>query len=234
MHVHGTVGILFPAHVACAKHHTRVLHKKISDTRRFPHRLLAGFGAGACSMIAPLYVSENAPRALRGALTGTFQFFNTFGVMLSFWIDYGAELHLSGSASYMVPLALQGVPAVLLIVGMLFMTESPRFLAKQDRWEKARQVLALVRNLPEDHPYVQSEFSDIALQLERERLLINGAGWRSLQREMWTIPGNRKRVLISFILMLFQNTTGSNAINYYGMFRQVRIFVQCTEIAMPC
>jgi MFS family permease len=199
--------------------------KEISDTPRFLHRLLAGFGAGACSMIAPLYVSENAPRALRGALTGTFQFFNTFGVMLSFWIDYGAELHLSGSASYMVPLALQGVPAVLLIVGMLFMTESPRFLAKQDQWEKARQVLALVRNLPEDHPYVQSEFNDIALQLERERLLINGAGWRSLQREMWTIPGNRKRVLISFILMLFQNTTGSNAINYYGMFCQVRIFV---------
>lgn len=137
--------------------------------------------------------------------------------MLSFWIDYGAELHLTGSASYIVPLAMQAIPALFLIVGMYFMEESPRFLAKQDRWEKAKEVLALVRNLPQDHPYVQNEFQDIALQLERERLLINGAGWRDLQREMWTIPGNRKRVLISFVLMMFQNLTGSNAINYYGM-----------------
>ncbi|EXJ75496.1 uncharacterized protein A1O5_00002 [Cladophialophora psammophila CBS 110553] len=179
-------------------------------------RLIAGLGAGACSMIAPLYVSENAPRALRGALTGTFQFFNTFGVMLAFWIDYGVSLHLTGSSSYMVPLATQGIPAVLLIVGMFFMNESPRYLAKQDQWEKAKKVLSLVRNLPEDHPYVQNEFRDIAIQLERERLLVNGAGWRALQREMWTIPGNRKRALISFILMMFQNLTGSNAINYYA------------------
>src|ERR1700761_2696743 len=174
-------------------------------------------------MIAPLYVSENAPRALRGALTGTFQFFNTFGVMLSFWIDYGAELHLTGSASYMVPLAMQAIPAVLLIIGMFFMTESPRYLAKQDQWEKAKEVLSLVRNLPEDHPYLQNEFRDIAIQLERECLLINGAGWRALQREMWTIPGNRKRALISFVLMMFQNLTGSNAINYYGKFQGVRV-----------
>ena len=160
-------------------------------------------------MIAPLYVSENAPRALRGALTGTFQFFNTFGVMISFWIDYGAELHLTGSASYIVPLAMQGIPALLLIVGMYLMNESPRYLAKQDKWEEAKEVLALVRGLPEDHPYVQNEFRDIAVQLERERILINGAGWKALQREMWTIPGNRNRALISFVLMMFQNLTGS-------------------------
>ncbi|KAF2100151.1 general substrate transporter [Rhizodiscina lignyota] len=188
-------------------------------------RLVAGFGCGACSMIAPLYVSENAPRALRGMLTGTFQFFNTFGVMIAFWIDYGVQLHVTGAASYIVPLAMQAVPAVLLIVGMFFLHESPRFLAKQDKWEEAKKVLALVRNLPESHPYLQNEFNDIAIQLERERLLINGASWRALQREMWTIPGNRRRAIISFVLMMFQNTTGSNAINYYSptIFKDVGI-----------
>lgn len=160
-------------------------------------------------MIAPLYISENAPRALRGALTGMFQLFNTIGVMFAFWIDYGVQLHVHGAASYMVPLALQGIPAVLLMIGMIFLKESPRYLAKQDQWEQARTVLATVRNLPRDHPYIQHEFHDIQVQLEHERLLIGGASWRELQKEMWTIPGNRKRALISFILMMFQNLTGS-------------------------
>lgn len=136
--------------------------------------------------------------------------------MLSFWIDYGCELHQTGSASYMIPLAMQGIPAILLMVGMFFLNESPRYLAKQDQWEKARNILAQVRNLPQDHPYIQNEFQDIAIQLEHERLLINGAGWRALQKEMWTIPGNRRRAMISFVLMMFQNLTGSNAINYYA------------------
>lgn len=171
---------------------------------------------GASSMIAPLYVSENAPRALRGALIGIFQLFNTIGVMIAFWIDYGVQQHVKGPASYIVPLAMQGIPAVFLMIGMFFLKESPRWLAKQDRWEEAKVVLSLVRNLPEDHPYIQNEFQDIATQLERERVLVNGDNWRTLQKEMWTIPANRKRAMISFVIMMFQNLTGVNAINYYA------------------
>lgn len=48
-------------------------------------RLIAGFGVGAASMLTPLYVSECAPRAIRGALTGFYQLFIVNGVMLSFW-----------------------------------------------------------------------------------------------------------------------------------------------------
>jgi hypothetical protein len=63
-----------------------------------------------------------------------------------------------------------------------------------------------------DHPYLQEEFNDMATQLEHERLLVGGETFWSLQREMWTIPGNRKRVLISIGLMICQQMTGTNAI----------------------
>jgi sugar porter (SP) family MFS transporter len=171
---------------------------------------------GAASMVAPLYISEYAPRAIRGALTGIFQLFNTMGVMLAFWIDYGTQQHINGAASYIVPLATQGIPAILLIIGMFFLKESPRFLVKQDRWEEARKILATTRNLPQDHPYLEEEFHDMRVQLEHERLLINGAGFWSLQKEMWTIPANRRRAIISIVLMMCQNLTGTNAINYYA------------------
>jgi len=180
-------------------------------------RLIAGVGVGMASMVVPLYISENSPRAIRGGLTGLYQLFIATGTCLAFWVNYGSLLHLSGSATvYIVPLALQALPAVLLCGCMALNKESPRFLAKQDRWEEANSVLARMRNLPVTHEYVQSEIKDIADQLEHERMLVAGATVKDLLREMFTIPGNRKRALISIGLMVCQQMTGTNAINYYA------------------
>jgi sugar porter (SP) family MFS transporter len=181
-----------------------------------PQSLINGFGVGFASMINPLYVSENAPRAIRGGLTGLYQLFITTGIMLAFWINYGSSLHLKGTSQYMVPLAMQALPAILLLIGMLLCNESPRWLAKQDRWEDARATLSRVRNLPSTHPYLEKEFQDIVNQLEHERQLIGGSGFWDLMREMWLIPGNRKRAMISIFLMVCQQMTGTNAINYYA------------------
>lgn len=75
-------------------------------------RFVSGVGVGAASMLVPLYISENAPRAIRGGLTGLYQLFIATGTMLAFWINYGGALHLKGKATFQVPLALQMVPAV--------------------------------------------------------------------------------------------------------------------------
>lgn len=179
-------------------------------------RFIAGLGCGAASMVNPLYISENAPRAIRGLLTGIYQVFIVTGIMIAFWINYGALLHFKGEAQWVVSLAMQALPATLLFVGMLLCNESPRFLAKQDKWERSKIVLSKVRGLPESHPYVEEEFNEICTQLERERGLAGGSGFMALQREMWTIPGNRKRVILSIVLMICQQMTGVNAINYYA------------------
>ena len=67
-----------------------------------------------------------------------------------------------------------------------------------------------------EHPYIQAEYGEMVTQLENERLLIGGAGFKDLMREMWTIPGNRKRAIISITLMICQQMTGTNAINNYA------------------
>jgi len=94
--------------------------------------------------------------------------------------------------------------------------ESPRWLARQDNWEKATAVLCQVTTLPADHPYIKMELDEMAQQLENERIIIGGATFWDLQREMWTIKGNRNRALISIGLMTCQQMTGTNAINYYA------------------
>ncbi|KAF2022005.1 general substrate transporter [Aaosphaeria arxii CBS 175.79] len=179
-------------------------------------RFVAGVGVGGASMVVPLYISENAPRAIRGGLTGIYQLFIATGTMLAFWVNYGSIMHIKGPATYIVPLALQALPAILLMGCMALNKESPRFLAKADKWEEATAVLARIRNLPIDHPYVQAEINDISVQLEHERMLIGGAKTKDLLREMFTIPGNRKRAFISIGLMICQQMTGTNAINYYA------------------
>ncbi|KAF4534912.1 Quinate permease [Lasiodiplodia theobromae] len=188
-------------------------------------RFIAGLGVGAASMVVPLYISENAPRAIRGGLTGIYQLFITTGTMLAFWTNYGSIKHLHGDTTFIVPLAAQAIPAVLLLVSMYFCNESPRFLAKQDRWEEATAILVRIRQLPASHPYVQSELTEIAEQLEHERRLIGGASLKDLQKEMWLIPGNRKRALLTVGLMVCQQMTGTNAINYYApqIFRSLGI-----------
>ncbi|CAG8959417.1 hypothetical protein HYFRA_00001315 [Hymenoscyphus fraxineus] len=179
-------------------------------------RVVAGVGVGAASMLTPLYVSENAPRAIRGGLTGIYQLFIVTGVMLSFWVNYGTSTTLKGDAQWQVPLALQGLPAVALFAGIALCNESPRWLARDDNWEKATTVLARLRNLPTDHSYIQMELDEMREQLENERLLIGGAGFWDLQKEMWLIKGNRNRALVSIGLMICQQMTGTNAINYYA------------------
>lgn len=91
-------------------------------------RFIAGLGVGAASMITPLYTSENAPRAIRGALTGMYQFFIVTGVCVAFWINYGSLLHSHGTVQYVVPLALQALPALILFFGMFLSSETPRWL----------------------------------------------------------------------------------------------------------
>ncbi|KAF2663342.1 general substrate transporter [Microthyrium microscopicum] len=179
-------------------------------------RFVAGVGVGGASTVTPLFVSENAPRAIRGGLTGLYQLFIATGVMLAFWINYGSLLNLSGDSTYIVPLALQALPAVLLVVSMLLTNESPRFLAKAGKWPAATSALCRVRNLKPDHPYIQSEINDMATQLKHEQELTSGSGTKDLLKEMWQIPGNRKRTSLSILLMICQQMTGTNAINYYA------------------
>jgi hypothetical protein len=66
--------------------------------------------------------------------------------------------------------------------------------------------------LPADSEYIQNEIHEMADQLDHERRLTGDATFKTLLKEMWTIPGNRNRAVISILLMIFQQMTGVNAI----------------------
>ncbi|KAG6288085.1 hypothetical protein E4U09_005753 [Claviceps aff. purpurea] len=184
-------------------------------------RFISGLGVGCASTVSPLYVSECCPRAIRGGLTGFYQLFNVVGIMIAFWVNYGCLLHVQAPAVYIVPLALQALPAALLVAGMLMSPErsiplNPRWCAQKDDWEGTTRVLVKLRGLPAESEYVAREIQEMADQLAQEHRLMGDANLRSLMRELWLVPANRKRAIITVVLMICQQLTGVNAINYYA------------------
>ncbi|KAG6240159.1 hypothetical protein E4U25_008350 [Claviceps purpurea] len=184
-------------------------------------RFISGLGVGCASTVSPLYVSECCPRAIRGGLTGFYQLFNVVGIMIAFWVNYGCLLHVQAPAVYIVPLALQALPAayakILLVAGMLMSPErsiplNPRWCAQKDDWEGTTRVLVKLRGLPAESEYVAREIQEMAGQLAQERRLMGDANFRSLMRELWLVPANRKRAIITVVLMICQQLTGVNAI----------------------
>lgn len=106
-------------------------------------RIINGLSVGICSAQVPVYISELAPPSKRGRLVGFQQWAITWGIMIMFFICYGSSF-LKGTAAFRLPWGLQMIPAILLYFGLCLMPESPRWLAKRDRWGDAKDVLDLI------------------------------------------------------------------------------------------
>jgi hypothetical protein len=93
----------------------------------------------------------------------------TWGILIMFYISYGCSF-IKGTGAFRVPWGLQMVPAIFLFLAMLFLPESPRWLAKKDRWEDAVGVLALVHAHGDvNSPFVAKEMAEIREVVEFER-----------------------------------------------------------------
>ncbi|KAF5327608.1 hypothetical protein D9619_004804 [Psilocybe cf. subviscida] len=198
-------------------------------------RFVTGLGVGSLSMAVPLYNAEIAPPEVRGSLVALQQLAITFGIMVSFWIDYGTN-YIGGvgagqkEAAWRIPLALQLVPALILGVGILFMPFSPRWLINNGRDEEALQVLSNARRLPPDSELVQIEFLEIRAQylFEKETSELRFPQYQDGSRssnfklglhEYMSLITDRSllyRVAVGSLTMFFQQWTGINAILYYA------------------
>jgi sugar porter (SP) family MFS transporter len=181
-------------------------------------RLITGLGVGATTVIIPVYIAECSPAPIRGRLVGIFEIMLAAASLCGFWVNYGVEQNISNTDNqqWYIPVAIQLVPACLLLLSMPFSIESPRWLISKNRHEAAVKALSWVRNLPADHPWIRGEIEEVQTQVTRETELSGGNqsvfyGFTHLKDR-----SIRTRILISMALMMLQNLTGINAINYYS------------------
>ncbi|KAL1856842.1 hypothetical protein Daus18300_010605 [Diaporthe australafricana] len=131
-------------------------------------RAVAGLGIGASSMVVPVYISETAPPSIRGRLVGIFEIASQGGGMLGFWINYACDrtIDVNRQAQWTVPLAIQLIPGLLLLLGVTWCPESPRWKARGDDFEAAERILTKIRGLDANHAYIQHEMAEIRAQVE--------------------------------------------------------------------
>ncbi|KAK3682868.1 general substrate transporter [Podospora appendiculata] len=172
-------------------------------------RFFAGFGVGLISALIPLYQSETAPKWIRGAIVGAYQLAITIGLLLAAVVDNATHLH-QDTSSYRIPIAVQFAWSLILIIGMLLLPETPRYLIKRGKMDKAGVSLGRLRKLPRDHPAVLDELAEIKANNDFE-LAIGKASYIDCFRGPML-----KRMLTGMGLQALQQLTGINFIFYYG------------------
>ena len=173
-------------------------------------RVLTGLGVGASAMILPIYIAECSPAAIRGRLVGLFEVMLQVALVFGFWVNYGVNKNISPDTrkQWVIPVAVQFIPAGLLVMSMAFMIESPRWLVSKNRIQAATKALSWVRNLSPDHPYLQREIGIMEGAVTHELEETGGSrNWVQIFRELGR-KGVRNRLFISCGLMIFQNMTG--------------------------
>lgn len=153
-------------------------------------RFLGGWGVGMVSALVPTYVSECAPKAIRGRCTGLIQLSNNFGIMFAcasasldlfkvhqlnllttVWVNYSASKNIAyGEMQWRIPFTMQLVPGVLFLIALFFQPESPRWLAEHGKLDRAAAALAFATGKTKDDESVQETLREICKEFEgRER-----------------------------------------------------------------
>jgi MFS transporter, SP family, galactose:H+ symporter len=171
-------------------------------------RLFLGLAIGTAAVAAPLYIAEAAPLETRGALVSTYQLAITFGILAS----YVAGYTLASGNAWRLMFGLGAVPAIVLIVGLFFMPETPRWLALKGRLVEAKASILRLRGTGAT---VDRELEEI------DRSVRDDAGRKGGYAVMFE-PAIRPALVVGMGLFLLQQLSGINAVIYYAP----EIFIQ--------
>jgi sugar porter (SP) family MFS transporter len=164
-------------------------------------RFLGGLGVGCSSVTAPIYISEISPAEKRGKLVGLFQFNVVFGIVVSYLSNY--LIGQQGEDSWRLMLGIQAVPALIFLVLLRFVPESPRWLYLQKgKLEEARKILHVI-----DRDRAEQILSSIKNSADREGAVESG----HLFSARYRTP-----VTLAVLFAIFNQVSGINAIIYYS------------------
>lgn len=163
-------------------------------------RVLLGLAVGIASYSAPLYLSEMATEQVRGKMISLYQLMITFGIVVAFLSD----TVFSYSGNWRAMLGVLAIPAVVLLFMVIFLPNSPRWLAAKGLHVEAEEVLRMLRDTSEK---ARQELNEI-----RESLRMKQSGF-ALFRSNRNV---RRVVFLGMLLQCMQQFTGMNIIMYYA------------------
>ncbi|KAI9157929.1 Sugar transporter STL1 [Paramyrothecium foliicola] len=175
-------------------------------------RVVGGVGNGMVTSTIPTWQSECARPERRGFLILLSGALISGGIMISYWVVYGFYF-LEGEVRWRFPLAFQSFFTILVMIGLLYLPDSPRWLVIKGRHAEAREVIGRLLDKDEHSAEVEEEMSQITTALSVQQ----GGGFFS--RLVTRGPSqNLRRTLLGIAAQFFQQICGINLITYYATF----------------
>ncbi|XP_027338194.1 sugar carrier protein C-like [Abrus precatorius] len=167
-------------------------------------RMLLGFGIGCANQSVPIYVSEVAPYKYRGALNMMFQLAITIGIFVANVLNY-VFAKMKNGEGWRYSLGLAAVPAVMIIIGAIFLPDSPNSLIERGQDGKAKEELIKIRGTTD----VEEEFQDLVAASEASKVVKHP--WATLLKREY-----RPQLTMAIAIPFFQQLTGMNVITFYA------------------
>jgi len=164
-------------------------------------RFMGGLGIGGSSVLGPMYIAEIAPAESRGRLVAVFQFNVVLGILIAYLSNYLVTLAGFGAAEWRWEFGVAAFPAILFLLLLFAIPESPRWLVSQTKTEDASQVL---KQIGEQN--VQQAIQEISESIQVEK---TETGERLFSGKH-TLP-----IFLAVSIALFNQLSGINAILYY-------------------
>jgi sugar porter (SP) family MFS transporter len=181
-------------------------------------RMFGGVAIGLASSLSPMYISEVAPARMRGQLVSINQLTIVIGILLAQVINWSLVRHLPAGATdefiksswfgqqgWRWMFGLTSAPALLFLLGMFFVPESPRWLAKYGPRERARGVLTQIGGAA----YADAALAEIQATLASEEI-------QQVRFADLLEPRMRKVLGLGVVLAVFQQWCGINVIFNYA------------------
>jgi sugar porter (SP) family MFS transporter len=180
-------------------------------------RMLGGFGVGAALIIAPMYIAEIAPAAMRGRMVSFNQLNIVIGISVAFFSNYlilrlgeselaWAEALRLGEWNWRWMLGVEALPAIVYFFALFAVPESPRWLLMHAQEDEARRVLERVSNRDQ----AEKEIEAVKASLRAEEGTERAAPRELLQ------PALRRVLVIGISIAILQQVTGINAVFFYA------------------
>ncbi|KAF3521218.1 hypothetical protein DY000_02062391 [Brassica cretica] len=163
-------------------------------------RLLEGFGVGIISYTVPVYIAEIAPQNMRGGLGSVNQLSVTIGIMLAYLLGLFVPWRI---------LAVLGtLPCIVLIPGLFFIPESPRWLAKMGMTDDFETSLQVLRGFETD---ITVEVNEIKRSVGTSTKRSSTVRFVDLKRRRYYFP-----LMVGIGLLVLQQLGGINGVLFYS------------------
>ncbi|XP_071960236.1 proton myo-inositol cotransporter-like isoform X2 [Antedon mediterranea] len=173
-------------------------------------RIVVGVGIGFASMTVPMYIAEASPSHVRGRLVTVNNLFITGGQLVASVVDGLFSNDTENGWRYMLGLA--AIPALLQLVGLMFLNESPRWLVIKGQYQEAKKVLGKIYGGENNYG---EEFESIRTSVEEMRKAEN-LGNTNIVSNILKDSRVRQALILGCGLQMFQQLAGINTVMYYS------------------